>query len=108
MIGGGSACLRLLRWEQRTKLLPMGVSECGQARQADRLWNLWLSQRRLTGAALHMAAPGPCLMHASEARPPYPLDALLLWLPECMDDPAQFGHTQLDTGLVGPAFFSCA
>jgi hypothetical protein len=59
-------------------------------------------------AALHMARSGLRLMLSTEARPPEPPSALLLWLPQKMEQSAQFGNTQPEICLLYSAFFSCA
>jgi hypothetical protein len=41
-------------------------------------------------------------------RPPQPLQAQFFWLLECLDQPTQFGHAQLDTCPAASAFFSWA
>lgn len=93
MIGGWSASARLLCWQKRTKLLPLGVHQRWQAWQADCLGEQGRRQRRLTSAALYMTCSGLGLMVPAKVRPPQPRFALLLWLPQHMEQAAQFRNT---------------
>lgn len=106
MIGGRSASGRLLCRQKRTKPLPLGVRESRSTRQADCLGKQGRSQRRLTSAALHREPSGFGLMLPTEARPPQSPSALLLWLPQDMEQPAQFRNTQSERCSVCSAFFS--
>src|SRR5260221_13173989 len=92
--------------QERSDLDPMGRRQFRQARHPQRrprragAWSL-------PGPADDVMALGVRLMAPPKARPPQPLGALLLRLPQGGQQSTQFGDTQPDP-LVATAPFSCS
>jgi hypothetical protein len=108
MIDRRAARLRLLRRQERTKLLPVPVGECRDRRQLQRNRGINRYSGSLAGAAQRMQAPSCRLVPASKVRPMQSPGLLLLRLAYCVQQATHFWEAELDPLANCSPFFSCA
>jgi hypothetical protein len=80
MIDGWTARLRLLRWQERLKLLPVLISERRDSKPPQGSRWVWCYHGRLPCAAQDMEAVRSRLVLASKVRPAQPSGLLFLRL----------------------------
>lgn len=93
MISSRAACLRLLWWQERRQLFPVGIGEGGQPGQWNGSGELVGYRWSLTRAAQDMKASGDCLMLTPEAGPMQSPNLLLLRFAQRVQQTTHLGHT---------------
>ncbi len=108
MIDRRAACRRLLWWQERAQLLPVGVGEDGQSRYRDGSWQLVWHRWSLTPTAQHMKALSSRLVLTPEAGLVQSPGLLLLRFAQSMQQATHLWHAQANALISSSAFFSCS